>query len=288
MRLNMPITKRKIRNHFQYSFWKYLLLIVIAVFGWNLIYTTTRYRSPENLKIEFFAEGGIAAQEPLQALADLIHRNVMPEMEEVTATVVTFDDTYGDMQLVVWVSAGQGDVYLLSRERFLSMAGNEAMLDLGPLVESGTLHTEGIDLDKGYATVADTGRRVLAGIPADSLTGLNDYGLTTDGMVLSILANNKNDAYSYLFLNYLLTHMRPAAETATAEATLLPSETAAMATSAASASPMITASAVPTATAKPTATVIPTASAAPATNTAAPTASAAPLPTASGTENPET
>ena len=38
-------------------------------------------------------------------------------MEEVTATIVTFDNAYGDMQLTVWVSAGQGDVYLLSKER---------------------------------------------------------------------------------------------------------------------------------------------------------------------------
>ena len=57
MSLKMPITKNKIRNHFHYSFWKYLVLIAIALFGWNLIYTTTRYRPPENAKIEFFAEG---------------------------------------------------------------------------------------------------------------------------------------------------------------------------------------------------------------------------------------
>ena len=53
----MPITSRKIRNHFHYSFWKYLLLIAIVFFGWNLIYTTTRYRSPDTLKVEFMAQG---------------------------------------------------------------------------------------------------------------------------------------------------------------------------------------------------------------------------------------
>ena len=85
MRFEMPVTMRKIRNHFQYSFWKYLLLIVIAMFGWNLIYTTTRYRSPENLKVEFYAEGNVMASDALQELANQIHREVMPEMEEVTA-----------------------------------------------------------------------------------------------------------------------------------------------------------------------------------------------------------
>ena len=118
MSLKMPITKRKIRNHFQYSFWKYLLLIVIAIFGWNLIYTSTRYQSPENLKVEFLAEVGSAGGEDLQSLADQIHEEIMPEMEDVTASAITYDETYGDMQLTVCVSAAQGDVYLISQDRF--------------------------------------------------------------------------------------------------------------------------------------------------------------------------
>ena len=73
----MPITKNKIRNHFHYSFWKYLVLIAIALFGWNLIYTSTRYQSPENLKVEFYAEAGAIGGKDLQALADQIHTEIM-------------------------------------------------------------------------------------------------------------------------------------------------------------------------------------------------------------------
>ena len=211
MRISMPITSRKIRNHLHYSLWKYLLLIVIAMFGWNLIYTTTRYRSPENLKVEFYAEGNMMASERLQPLADIIHRDVMPSMEEVTATIVSFDDTYGDMQLTVWVSAGQGDVYMLSAKRFASMAGNDATLDLQPFIDNGSLHPDGIDLANGFVTNSETGKRTLMGIPADSLTGLEQYGLTPKGMVLCVLANNGNDEYTVKFLDYLLTHMRAAA-----------------------------------------------------------------------------
>ena len=86
MRIDMPITGRRIQNHFHYSFWKYILLAVIAVFGWNLIYTTTRYRPPESAKVEFFAEGTMSENKALDALVDRIHREAMPEMEEVTAT----------------------------------------------------------------------------------------------------------------------------------------------------------------------------------------------------------
>lgn len=208
MSLNMPITRRKIRNHFHYNFWKYLLLIALAMFGWNLVYTTSRYRSPENLKVEFYAEGPLASSDTAQALADRIHAQAMPEMEEVTATVVRFDDAYGDMQLVVWISSGQGDVYLLSKARFESMAQNGTMLDLAPYVESGVLHPDGIDLSGGSVRASDTGRTELYGIPADSLTGLAEYGLSGEGQVLCVLLNNGNDPYALKFLDYLLTNLR--------------------------------------------------------------------------------
>lgn len=207
MSLNLPITGRRIKNHFHYSLWKYLVLILIAMFGWNLIYTTTRYRPPESAKIEFFAEGVYSSDEKLQELADKIHAEIMPEMEEVTATSVTFDDAYGDMQLVVWVSAAQGDVYLISKARFQSIADNEGALDLTPYVESGALHTDGIDLTNGYVRTADHLSQTLMGIPADTLTGLNDYGVITDGMMLCVLVNGGNDEYAIRFLDYLLTYM---------------------------------------------------------------------------------
>ncbi|HPR79298.1 MAG TPA: hypothetical protein PLR69_11935, partial [Candidatus Limiplasma sp.] len=152
MSLRMPITKSKIRNHFHYSFWKYLVLIVIALFGWNLIYTSTRYQSPDNLKVEFYAEAGAIGGKDLQALADQIHTEIMPEMEEVTASTITYDQTYGDMQLTVWVSAAQGDVYLLSGTRFKSLASNDALMDLQPYIDNSTLNVDGLDLSKGYYT----------------------------------------------------------------------------------------------------------------------------------------
>ena len=218
--MKIPITKQRIRNHFHYSLWKYALLVVIALFGWNLIYTSTRYQSPENLKVEFYGEVGATATKDLQGLADQIHAQLMPEMEEVTATEITYDDTYGDMQLMVWVSAAQGDIYLLSNKRFQSLAENGALMDLQPYVDNGTLNASGLSLDGGYVSNADTGKTVLCGIPADHLPLLADYGLVTSGATLCILANNGNDEYSLKFLNYLLTHMQ--AGDASVEATTAP------------------------------------------------------------------
>ena len=224
MSIKMPITKEKIRNHFHYGKWMYLLLAIIALMGWNLIYTTTRYRPPENLKVEFYADGYVDAahQEKLDALMETIRADAIPDMEEVSCTSMGFDETYGEMQFMVWVSAGQGDVYLLTKERFDYITSDGAMMDLQPMLDEGVLHADGIDLTAGYARDPETGKKMLCGIPADSFAGLKDYGLETDGMVFCVLNFGQNDENSLKFLDYLLVHMRVDSAEPTTEATAEP------------------------------------------------------------------
>jgi hypothetical protein len=209
MSLHMPITKRKISHHFQYAIWMYLVLAALALFGWNLIYTTTRYRPPENKQVEFYVQSSVGSEALLNGLVDRIHDEVMPEMELVTATVITVtDDYYGDMQLTVWISAAQGDVYLLSQEYFERFAASGAFMDLQPLVDGGQLDTGGLSLSGGYEKDTETGVSSLYGIPADGLTGFADYLVDTQDKYLCILHNNGNDKYSIMFLNYLLENLR--------------------------------------------------------------------------------
>jgi len=213
MSLQMPITKRKIQRHFQYSLWKYALVVIGSILVWNLLYTVTRYRSPEDLKVEFYAEG-YASQEvysEMDSLIAQIHSQVMPEMEEVTYSILTLDETYGEMQLMVWISAAQGDVYLLSDERFQRLANGEAMLDLTPYIDSGALNVDGLRL-RSFTLQTEEGTAGQTfgtwGIQADELTGLEAMGLFTRGGVLSVLAAGANEEYAIRFLNELLTRTR--------------------------------------------------------------------------------
>ncbi|MEG2315500.1 MAG: hypothetical protein RSC91_04745, partial [Clostridia bacterium] len=63
MNLKMPITKRRIKNHFTYAWWQYALLLGVAIFGWNLLHTSTHYRSPEALKVEWYGEGLLMSEQ---------------------------------------------------------------------------------------------------------------------------------------------------------------------------------------------------------------------------------
>ncbi|MBN1778480.1 MAG: hypothetical protein JW811_10200 [Clostridiales bacterium] len=213
MSFHMPISKRRISHHFQYSVWMYLVLTGLALFGWNLLYTTTRYQPPEDLRVEFYAQAPAGNETLFNTLADRIHAEIMPEMELVTASPVTItDDYYGDMQMTVWISAAQGDIYLINQEYFARFASAAAFLELQPYIDSGGLDTDGLDLSAGYATLTDPdpgfeGRR-LYGIPADQLTGFYGYSADPAGMVLCVLYRNGNDEYSIKFLNYLLENLR--------------------------------------------------------------------------------
>ncbi|MCI6376140.1 MAG: hypothetical protein MR842_00020 [Clostridiales bacterium] len=208
--MKLPITQRRVHNHLTYAWWQYVLLVCVAVFGWNLIYTTTRYRSPEPLKVEWYGEGYVDAgqQAQIDALLAKLHGELFPDMEEVTFTPVAYDDTYGDMQLFVWASAGQGDLYTLSAEAYKNLASGGAMLDLQPYIDDGTLRVEGIDLKNGYVTDAETGKRYLMGIPIDSLTGLESYGIAPQGKVMSILVNGGNTENTMKLMKWLLENMR--------------------------------------------------------------------------------
>ena len=50
MLMRLPITREHIRTHFHYAWWQYVLLVCLAIFGWNLLYTTTATAVPNPSK----------------------------------------------------------------------------------------------------------------------------------------------------------------------------------------------------------------------------------------------
>ena len=207
---NITITRDRIRNHFHYFWWQYALLIALAIFGWNLLYTTTRYRAPAHLKMDWFYEGSIVAdtQQKADALMADLTAQLFPDMEEVGFTVVGLDENYGSMQIMVWMAAGEGDLYMLAQDSFPQYAQGGSMLDLTPWVEDGTLNVEGLELKRGYVRDEDTGERYLCGIPAGHLTGLNEYGIFPENTYLSVLSNGGNTDNTIKLMSWLLENMR--------------------------------------------------------------------------------
>ena len=210
MQIRTPITKDTIKNHFQYHWWVYVLWIVLNLFFWNLLFSTTQYRTPGHLKIEFFAEGYQTAntEDTMEQLMSKIHEDVLPDMEEVSYRLLTLDSSYGPVQLTVWTGAGEGDLFLLTRDYFRQMAESGALLNLQPYIDEGALTADGIDLRSGFVRNANEGESHQYGIPAAPLTGLAEAGLITQGSFLSVLAATENPAEAVQVLQYLLEHLR--------------------------------------------------------------------------------
>lgn len=205
--MKTPVTSRTIREHIAYSWWKYALLVILAVVGWNLIYTMTAYRPPAEKKVNLFI-CAYGEQDALDEYMEQVRVNEMPDMEDMSTVFLTVDETYTPMQLMTYFAAGEGDLYILPKDYFQAYAAQGAFLaleDIPGLVE--TLEEAGVALDKGWRTNTETGEKHLYGIPADALPGLNAYIYGTTDTYLSILANNGNDENCFKFLNILVRDM---------------------------------------------------------------------------------
>ncbi len=211
MAIKTPLGPAKVKNHFVYGYWKYLILIVAAIAGWNLIYSSTEYRPPDEKRIDFYVASNTVDTDALQAWLEETRVQAFPNMEllDVYTVMAGTEDPYAQMQLSTFIMAGEGDLYLLDRERFQSYASQGAMAPLEEYVENGAIDATGIDLANGYVTVADTGERHLMGIPADSLYGLlTRFGIDCRNMVLGVMVRSGNQEDTVKFIDYLISNLQ--------------------------------------------------------------------------------
>lgn len=209
MNLRFPLTKEKLKTHFAYAWWQYVLVVVLALFCWNLLFTTTHYRSPAHLKVEWYYDAYQAeAEQSMDELMAELHASLLSDMEEVNFVPVVLDNAYGPMQLTVWFSAGEGDLFMLNEESFRSMASNGGIAELTPYIEDGSLQVGDLDLKKGKVTDLETGKSRLCGIPAELLPGLEQYGLVCEGEYLCLSVTGGNLDNTMKLLNWLVQNMQ--------------------------------------------------------------------------------
>ena len=212
MKISTPITRAKLRTHITYYFWAYLLILAGSVFGWNLLYTVTAYKSPEDKRIDIYMQSPYVSTEAAQAFVKPVWDACVPDIETVETLMLSGDtqDYYSGMQLTVYLMSQEGDLYLLTSSTFKSYASQGFFLDLSPFVEDGRLHVEGIDLSAGYVALTDdnglpTGERKLFGIPLYSLYGYMDgMGLDNRDMILGVTVFNGNEENVIRFLDGFL------------------------------------------------------------------------------------
>ncbi len=209
--MKTPINAQTLRQHLTYNWWKYALVIVLGTLAVNLYYTTSIYRPPEEKKVELYIYGMADESGLRQYMAD-VNTSRMPDMEEMNVVVMLQDESYGAAVLSTYMAAGEGDLYILPRDSFVSYASSGAFLPLEEDEELMALFNEReISLQSGWRRNSDEGVNHLYGIPVNKLPGLERY-CRVEGGFLSVLTANRNDENVLKFLRILCGDMVDAQE----------------------------------------------------------------------------
>ena len=202
------ITRKWLKNHLTYSWWKYLVLVVACVMGVDMLFAMTAYRVPEDKKVEVYILNDYIQAQALEETLWPPFAEAYPDQEQLTVLNINLagGDIYAAMQFSAYAAAQQGDVCLMpvsEVEKLAADGAQYAFLELTPYVESGLIDTEGIDLTPGRMSTSD-GTEGLYAIPADTLYGLLAYGNDPADSMLCILDYSGNDEHAAAVLGMII------------------------------------------------------------------------------------
>jgi len=207
--MKTPITKAKLQNHFTYSLWKYALLAVVAIFGWNIVYSMTAYQPPDEKKVILgvFSYGD---ETNINAYMEQVRLELMPDMEDVSAMYIMPDEAYGDMILSTRIAARECDMYALPRTQFQNYAAQGAYMPLDEVLPDliADLQAAGISLSRGSRTNEETGEKHQYAIPCADLPGmLPMLQCDTSDMYIGIFFATGNDDNVIKFFDQFIRDM---------------------------------------------------------------------------------
>ncbi|MDR0928401.1 MAG: hypothetical protein LBM74_01645 [Oscillospiraceae bacterium] len=205
------ITRARISNHFAYGWWKYLMLAIVAVLGWSLIYTSTAYRAPREKRLDVYFVTQAVDETATQWFKEQAFA-LLPELEDANCLSITFteeDNYYGSIQLSTYMGAGEGDIYIVSRERFDVLKGQGTFLPLDEYIADGTLDLRGIDATNAFTT-DEWGVSGTMGVPAGSLYGFlrDDLMIDNRDLVICVASYTANPPAAIAYVNWLIGEMQ--------------------------------------------------------------------------------
>lgn len=221
------ITKKRLKNHFAYSWWKYALAAVLSVMGVSLVFAATRYEPPADRQLTVYVLNDYTDAETMQADLWARIKEARPEQEALFVQNIDLTDSsniYAPMQFSTYVAAQQGDVFLIPYDEMLKIVADgpeDALVDLTAYIESGVIDVSGLDLSACTMKKLD-GTTGIYAVPADQLYGLRTaYYNDAKGSVLCIPIYSQNQdtaAEAIRILMELGKGEKPAEQTEKAEA----------------------------------------------------------------------
>ena len=191
------LTKKRLKNHFAYNWWKYALSAAISAMLVSVVFAVTEYRPPAEKKVELYVLNSYIETESFQQDFWPELQAMKPEQEALTVLNINLTDSsniYAPMQFSTYVAAQQGDLFLISRDEMLKITydgAQEALVELTDYLDSGVIDAAGLDLAQGTLDRGD-GTTAVYAIPAGTLTGLSQYGNNPENSFLCIPLYTRN------------------------------------------------------------------------------------------------
>ena len=210
---NQRLTKKRLKNHWAYSWWKYALAAAVSAMLVSVVFAVTEYRPPDDKKVEFYVLNSYMDTETMQADFWPQLQAKKPGQEKLTVININLTDSsniYAPMQFSTYVAAQQGDLFLISRDELLKITADgadEALVELTDYLESGAIDAQDIDLVNGMLDRGD-GTTAVYAIPADTLTGLSQYGNDPKNSLLCIPMYSKNADSAAALIELMLEKLR--------------------------------------------------------------------------------
>ena len=203
------VTKARLKNFFFYSKWLFVAVIAIVFVVTDLLYTTTRYRSPDEREVSFQIVTSYVDTETglMDVAAKALEAGKVfdPTLEEVTFSCIGYNpddstDTYGYQKYYVMVGSGEGDIYMLPKSLMKSLASQGYLVPLEGYIDEGILDPGDVDLadctfhenpeDEGY----DPEATHIYAVPCDNLNAMleENIGMNNHGFYFVIMAFSAN------------------------------------------------------------------------------------------------
>lgn len=197
--LKIKLDKKGLKEHFRYCWWQYLIAVCFSLFFLGFIYLQTEYRVPENKRIDIYIQSNGADKEKILKQLRMLKVDFKTPIESIDLKVIPLltDNDYAQaMQLFAYIMAGEGDIYIMSEERYNSLAAQGAFVNLEKYIDilSNIINKDSLN-DTRVSTFdgENYSKPTLYGISCKNLKidGLDEK--QTDNLVACISINNNND-----------------------------------------------------------------------------------------------
>ncbi|MBR5344830.1 MAG: hypothetical protein IK127_03305 [Clostridia bacterium] len=194
--MKTPITLARLKTHLTYSWWKYVLAVVLCALGMNLFFTMTQAKAPEDQKIEWIIFGDLyGGSEFFNNWMENQRAEYFPDQADFSCSNITLEASSAGIQ--AWLArvgvGGDGDLLIMPRSTFEGYA-NGLFMDLDAMEGIQELLAEqGINAEAGRWKGPD-GEQHTYGIPVSQMPTLCSWFIDpSQDYLLCVRANNGNE-----------------------------------------------------------------------------------------------